>query len=97
MGSLIKISPWEALLISGLGLSVVFLALAMLALVIIIFSIFAKKTGLDETAAPAGATTGASAGGEEDLGVVAAIIAAVTEDGYRRKENLVVTSIREIR
>ncbi|MDR1835777.1 MAG: OadG family protein [Fusobacteriaceae bacterium] len=96
------ISIGTSLVYSALGLSVVFSALVALALVIILFSKIVKKTGIET--AEAGAKTQGTAGGAaaaegngEDLSLLAAIIAAVTEDARQHKESVVVTSIREIR
>ena len=84
------ISFAESLVYSSLGITVVFLALVSLALVIVLFSkIF---SGLNKAAAESPKT--ASAQGE-DAGIIAAIVAVVTQDAASRGEQIVVTSINE--
>jgi sodium pump decarboxylase gamma subunit len=97
----------DAIVYSGLGILVVFLALIALALMIIIFSkIFAKLSvvvGEDKTVAKdVGITTSSvkstvqPKNDDNDLELVSAIIAAVTEDAYSSMKNVRVTSIKEI-
>ena len=84
------ISFAESLVYSSLGITVVFLALVSLALVIVLFSkIF---SALNKAVAESPKT--ASAQGE-DAGIIAAIVAVVTQDAASRGEQIVVTSINE--
>jgi sodium pump decarboxylase gamma subunit len=107
MNLTIPLSMKEAVATSGLGLLVVFLALIALALMIIIFSkIFAKLSlviGEDETTAKGVGTANSGAkatvqpkNDNNDLELVSAIIAAVTEEAYSSMKNVTVTSIKEI-
>ena len=92
----------NSLIYSGLGLAVVFLALAMLAVVIILFSRLFKGTTVEGTkTTPA---TGKNflteelvgVSQKEELDLIAAIIAAVVENARSQKESVIVTSIREL-
>jgi Na+-transporting methylmalonyl-CoA/oxaloacetate decarboxylase gamma subunit len=86
----------RSLVYSGLGLTVVFLALVSLAIMIVVFS---KVFSAMEKAVGAGESPQSAAvpdAGGDDLDTVAAILAAVTADAAARRENVVVTSINEI-
>jgi Na+-transporting methylmalonyl-CoA/oxaloacetate decarboxylase gamma subunit len=98
MGNGGMIGLTQSLVYSGLGLSVVFLALLALAIVIVIFSrIFSRFGGTAaETGNNAAARPGPAPDGE-DLETLAAVIAAVTEDAYAYREDVIIRSITEIK
>lgn len=95
MGSGGALSFSESLVYSSLGITVVFLALVSLAIVIVLFSkIFSGLNKVAGTAeAPKTAAVQSAAG--EDAGVIAAILAAVTQDASERGGQVVITSINE--
>ena len=87
------ISFAQSLVYSSLGVTVVFLALVSLALVIVIFSkIF---SALNKTMAEPPKAVPAQGAAGEDAGIIAAILAVVTQDAEARGEHIVITSINE--
>ncbi|GMO53549.1 MAG: hypothetical protein Pg6C_19940 [Treponemataceae bacterium] len=98
MGNGGAISFAESAVYSGLGLTVVFLALVSLAVMIIIFSkVFSSLNTGSRESAKSPATAAAAGIGGEDLETLAAVLASVIEDANARREPVIVTSINEVK